>query len=85
MCIWEEYYLATACPETAFLVTRTDSESAALHCVRSVRIRNFSGPYSPGVGLGMEIYRGNLRIQSKCGKIRNRKTPNMGTFYAVQC
>ena len=25
----------------------------------------------------------NLRIQSECGKIRARKTPNTDTFYAV--
>ena len=28
-------------------------------------------------------YGDKLRIQSKCGKIQTRKTPNMDTFYAV--
>ena len=40
------------------------------HCVKSVRIRSYPGPTS-------------LHIQSECGKIRNRITPNTDTFYAV--
>ena len=35
------------------------------------------------LGLGMEIYSVNLCIQSESGKMTIRKTPNMGTFYAV--
>ena len=44
------------------------------HCVKSVRIRSYSGPYIPAFGLS---------IQSECGKIRTRITPNTDTFYAV--
>ena len=44
------------------------------HCLKSVRIRRFSGSHFPAVF---------LRIQSKCGKIRARTTPNTDTFYAV--
>ena len=44
------------------------------HCVKSVRIRRFSGLYFPTVG---------LNIQSECEKTRTRKTPNTDTFYAV--
>ena len=40
----------------------------------SVRVRGFFGSYSPAFGLNTEIV--NLRIQSKSGKIRTRKTPN---------
>ena len=47
------------------------------HCVKNVRIRSFSGPYFPAFGL-------NSRIQSECGKIRTRKTPNTDTFYAMK-
>ena len=47
-----------------------------LHCVKSVRIRSFSGPYFPAFGL-------HSRIQSECGKIRTRKTTNTDTFHAV--
>ena len=31
----------------------------------------------------MEIYPGNLRIQSKYGKIQKKKTPNTYTFHLV--
>ena len=43
----------------------------------------FSGPYFPAFGLNTEICKVNLRIQSKYGKIRTRKTPYFDTFYAV--
>ena len=57
--------------------------SPLLQCVKSVGIRSFSGPYFPAFGLQTKIYTENLRIQSQCGKIRTRKTPNMDTFYPV--
>ena len=34
-------------------------------------------------GLNTEKYGVSLRIQSECGKIRTRKTPNTDTFHAV--
>ena len=54
------------------------------HCVKSVQIRSFSGPYFPVLELNTEIYTVNLRIQSKCGKIQTRKTPYLHNFYAVK-
>ena len=45
------------------------------HCVKSVRIRSYSGPYFPAFGLN------TLLIQSECGKMRTRTTPNTDTFY----
>ena len=45
-----------------------------IHCVKSDRIRNYSDLYFTAFG---------LHIQSECGKIRTRITPNMVTFYAV--
>ena len=48
-------------------------------CMKSVRIRSFSGPYFPAFGLIFV----SLRIQSKCGKIRTGKTPNTYAFHAV--
>ena len=54
-----------------------------LHCVKSVRIRSFSGPYFPTIGTNTERYGLLLRIQSECGELRTRKTPNMDTFHAV--
>ena len=53
------------------------------HCVKSVLIRNFSGTYFLAFGLNTEIYKVNLRIQSKCAKITTRKIPNTDTFQPV--
>ena len=41
-------------------------------CVKNVRTRSFSGLCF------------SLCIQSKCGKMRTRKTPNTNTFHAVE-
>ena len=38
------------------------------HCVKSVRIRSFSGPYFSAFGLNTERYGVSLCTQSKCGK-----------------
>ena len=43
------------------------------HCVKSVQIRVFSGPYLPVFRLNTEIYSVNLPIQSEYRKIRTRK------------
>ena len=51
--------------------------------VWSVRIWRFSGPCFPAFGLNTERYSTSLRIQSKYGKIRTRKTPSMDTFHAL--
>ena len=53
------------------------------HCVKSVRIRSYSGPYFPAFELNTERYGVSLRIQSECEKIRTRITPNTDTFHAV--
>ena len=53
------------------------------HCLKSVRIRNYSGPYFPAFGLNTERYGVSLRIQSERGKIQTRITPNTDTFHAV--
>ena len=55
----------------------------SLRCVKGVRIRSYSGPYFPAFGLNTERYSVSLRIQSECGKIRTRITPNTETFHAV--
>ena len=51
------------------------------HCVKSVRIRSYSGPCFPAFGLNTD----SLRIQFKGWKIRTRITPNTDTFLAVWC
>ena len=53
------------------------------YCVKSVCFLNFSCPYFPAFGLNTEIYKVNLRIQSKCSKIPTRKSPNTDTFSTV--
>ena len=59
--------------------------ASLLHCVKSVRIRSYSDPYFPAFGQNTERYGPSLCIQSKCGKMRTRITPNTDTFYAVPC
>ena len=54
------------------------------YCVKKVHIRSFSGPNFPAFGLNMERKGVSLRIQSKCGKIWARKTPNVDSFLAVR-
>ena len=53
------------------------------HYVKCIRIRSFSGRYFSTFRLNTERYRVSLGIQSKCGKIRTRKTTNTDTFHAV--
>ena len=54
-----------------------------LHCVKSVRIRSYSGPHFPAFGLNTERCVEYLSVQSKCGKMWTRITPTTVTFYAV--
>ena len=61
------------------------SNTSHFHCVKSVRIRSFSGPYFPAFGLNTERYGVSFSIQSECGKIRTSKTPHTDTFHAVFC
>ena len=58
-------------------------DSKALHCLKSVRIRGYSGPHFPAFGLNAERYFVSLLIQSERGKMQTRITPNTDTFYAV--
>ena len=70
--------------ETQILThTQVGSQDTSLHCVKSVRIRSFSGLHLPTFALNAERYGVSLCIQSKCGKIRTRKTTNTDTFRAV--
>ena len=48
--------------------------------MESVRIQSFSGPYFPAFGLSMEIYRVNVRIQSKLGENTDQKNSEYGHF-----
>ena len=55
------------------------------HCMKSVRIRSYSGPHFSIFGLKTERYSVSLRIQSEYGKMQTRITPNTNTFYEVHC
>ena len=57
--------------------------SISYHCVKSVRTRNFSGPYFPAFGLNTKRNGVSLRIQSERGNMPTRKTPNTDIFYAM--
>ena len=56
------------------IVTRNQGHIQHPHCVKSVSIWSFSGPYFPAFELNTEKYYVSLRIQSKCGKMWTRKT-----------
>ena len=58
-------------------------EHSQSHCVKSVRIWSYSGPYFPAFALNTERYGVSLHIQSECRKIRTRITTNTDTFHAV--
>ena len=58
--------------------------SETRHCVKTVRIRSYSGRHFPAFGMNTERYGVSLCIQSACGNMRTRITPNTDTFYAVQ-
>ena len=49
-----------------------------VHCVKSAHIQSYPGPYFPAFGLNL-----SLRIQSECGKIQTRITPNTDIFLVV--
>ena len=53
------------------------------NCVKSVSIRNSSGPYFPAFRLNTGTYSVSFHIQSECGKIRIRKTLNADSFRTV--
>ena len=54
------------------------------HYAKSVRIRSYSAPHFPEFGLNTERQFVSFRIQSECGKMQTRITPNTDTFCALQ-
>ena len=53
------------------------------HCIKSVRIRSYPDPHFPAFEMNTERYGVSLRIQSECGKMQTRITPNVNTFHEV--
>ena len=52
-------------------------------CMKNVRIWSFSCPFFQALGLNTERYSVSLHIQSECGKVQTRKSPNANTFHTV--
>ena len=71
---WASDFLAWKC------YTRTMNDLGSwrflfgIYCVKSVRIRSYSGRYFPAFGLNT--------VQLECGKIWTRITPNIGTSHS---
>ena len=61
----------------------TTKDAIVAHCVKHVRIRSYSGPHFPAFGLNTDRYGVSLRVQSECGKMRTRITPNTDIFHSV--
>ena len=61
----------------------TTKDATVAHYVKNVRIRSYSGPYFPAFGLNTDRYGVSLRVQSECGKMRTRITPNTDIFHSV--
>ena len=57
------------------------SEKPSMH--KKCQFRSYSGQHFPAFGLSTERYRVSLRIQSECGKMRTRITPNTDTLHAM--
>ena len=74
------YFIKTAFPRSFLLGMRL---FLVYHCVKSLHIRGYSGPYFPAFGLNTGRYSVSLRIQSECVKIRTGINPNTDHFYAV--
>ena len=64
-------------------VRKISEQNLMLTFGKSVRIQSYFGLHFPAFGLNMERYGVSLHIQSKCGKIRTRITPNTDNFQAV--
>ena len=64
-------------------LTTTGGIRSVTNFAKVVRIWSFSGLHFPVFGLNTEKYGVSPRIQSECGKIQTRKTPNTETFHAV--
>ena len=72
---------------TFFIISRVTSHMC--HCVKSVRIRSYSGPHfslsriRTEYGETLRISPNSVRMRENAGKMGTRITPNTDTFYAV--
>ena len=77
--LWEYILLLTT---LKYPLTRRDF-LIIVNCVKGVHIRGFSAPFFLAYRLNIKINRVNIRFQSKCWKIRTKKTRYTDTFHAV--
>ena len=75
--------LLTSYVRSICVLCSKENSSCNFHCVKSVCIRSFSDLYFSAFGLNTERYGVSHRIESKCGKIRTKKSPNTNTFHAM--
>ena len=68
-----------------FLQKQLTAFSRSLHFVKVSKYGVFYGPYFPVLGLNTEIYRVNLRIQARYGKLRTRKNSVFEHFSPSLC
>ena len=54
-----------------------------IQCVKCICIRSYSAPHFPAFALNTGRYGVSLRIQSECGKMQTRITPNTDTSHTV--
>ena len=54
-------------------------KSKMVHCIKSARIRSYSGPHFPAFGLNKKRYSVSLPMR----KNADQRTLNTDTFYAV--
>ena len=73
---WISFLILLSCYCFQIILTLFHEMLNHRHCVKNVRMPNFSGWYFSAFGLNTERYGVSLHIQSKCGKIQTRKTPN---------
>ena len=78
---WNWNWLKNTCKAVVF--DKNSFTKRVLLCVKSVRIRSYSGPYFLAFWLNTERYRVSLYIHSDCREIRTGIALNTDTSHAV--
>ena len=78
---WRCFLFFWWCCQNMFIWAENSQEH--LNCVKRGRIRSYFGPSFPAFKLITGRYSVSFRIQSECGKMRTRMTPNTDIFHAA--
>ena len=82
--IWNESLIILRLTYSTFTRSLEFSNKSEKHSLReNCPYSKYSGPHFHAFGLNTERYSVSLCIQSECGKMRTRITPNTDTFHAV--